>query len=52
MTLGNILKNSILDCWNSPVENKYREILARCEYEKLELCKNCYDVYGWTYGEN
>lgn len=52
MTLGNVLKESILDCWNSAKENKYREILARCEYDKLELCRDCYDVYGWTYGDN
>lgn len=52
MTLGNIKLKSILECWNSPLENKYREILSKCEYDKLELCKDCYDVYGWTYGTN
>ncbi len=52
MTLGNIHNTSILECWNSSLENRYREILAKCEYDKLELCKDCYDVYGWTYGEN
>lgn len=52
MTIGNILQKSILECWNSPMENKYREILSKGEYEKLQLCKDCYDVYGWTYGEN
>lgn len=52
MTLGNIHNTSILECWNSPLENRYREILAKCEYDKLELCKDCYDVYGWTYGDN
>ena len=52
MTLGNIATKSILECWNSPQENKYREILSKCEYDKLELCKDCYDVYGWTYGDN
>lgn len=52
MTLGNISSKSIRECWNSPMENKYREILSKCEYEKLELCKDCYDVYGWTYGTN
>ena len=52
MTLGNIKNSSILECWNSTLENKYREILAKCEYDKLELCKDCYDVYGWTYGKN
>lgn len=52
MTLGNVLQNSILECWNSPLENKYREILSNCEYDKLELCRDCYDVYGWTYGDN
>lgn len=52
MTLGNILDSSIIQCWNSPLENKYRQILLKCDYEKLELCKDCYDVYGWTYGDN
>jgi len=52
MTLGNISKSSILECWNSPRENKYRELLSKCEYDKLELCRDCYDVYGWTYGDN
>ncbi len=52
MTLGNIGKQSILDCWNSPLENRYRAILEKCQWDKLELCKDCYDVYGWTYGDN
>lgn len=52
MTLGNIMKQSIQECWRSPLENKYRQILGKCEYDKLELCKDCYDIYGWTYGEN
>jgi radical SAM protein with 4Fe4S-binding SPASM domain len=47
MTLGNIYEKSILDCWNSPLQNHYRKILADCRYDDLELCKNCYDVMGY-----
>lgn len=52
MTLGNIERDSILDCWNGAKENAYRKILAEGRYCDIEACKECYDVYGWTYGEN
>ncbi len=47
MTLGNIAEKSIKECWNSPKQNKYREILGRNGYDELELCKDCYDVMGY-----
>lgn len=47
MNLGNIMHKSIMECWNSPKENKYREILGRNAYEELELCKDCYDIMGY-----
>lgn len=49
MVLGNLAENSIQECWNGKKEQAYREILAVNDYEKLPLCKDCYDVYGWTY---
>ena len=47
MTLGNIYEKGIQECWNSPLQNKYREILAKGRYEELEICKDCYDVMGY-----
>ena len=52
MTLGNIMNNSVVDCWNGERENAYRKILSEGRYDAIEKCKDCYDVYGWTYGEN
>ena len=52
MTLGNIKKVSISDCWNGEKETAYRKILAELRYDDIETCRECYDVYGWTYGEN
>lgn len=49
MVLGNINNNSLKECWNSEKEKIYRSILAEREYEKLPLCKDCYDIYEWTY---
>ena len=43
---------TISECWNSDKEKAYRNILVERQYEKLPLCKDCYDVYGWTYQEN
>lgn len=52
MVLGNLEETTIADCWNSDKEKLYRDILVERQYDKLPLCKNCYDVYGWTYQEN
>jgi len=52
MTLGNIMNNSISDCWNGGKENEYRKILAEGKYDSIVTCRDCYDIYGWTYGQN
>lgn len=52
MTLGNIKKESIIDCWSGEKERAFRRLLSEGRYEDIEACKNCYDMYGWTYGEN
>ena len=49
MVLGNLMETSIKQCWQSKKEQRYREILVNNNFEKLPLCKDCYDVYGWTY---
>lgn len=52
MVLGNLKTMTLEDCWNSDKEKRFRNILADRQYEKLPLCRDCYDVYGWTYQEN
>ena len=52
MTLGNIMSDSIADCWVCKKEQEFRRLLAEGRYEDISACKDCYDVYGWTYGEN
>lgn len=52
MTLGNIKSDTILECWQGEKECSYRKILSEGRYEDIEVCRDCYDVYGWTYGEN
>lgn len=49
MVLGNLAETTLLECWRSDKEKRYREILAAAGYDKLLHCKDCYDVYGWTY---
>ncbi|OHW61974.1 S-adenosyl-L-methionine-dependent 2-deoxy-scyllo-inosamine dehydrogenase [Andreesenia angusta] len=43
MIVGDLKKNSLKEIWLSEKMNEYREILSEKKYEKLELCKNCYD---------
>lgn len=52
MVLGNIHNMTINECWNCEKENYYRKLLLDRRYEALPLCKDCFDVYGWTYNEN
>ena len=52
MLLGNLENMTIEECWHSDKEKMFRDILVERQYEKLPLCKTCYDVYGWTYQEN
>lgn len=49
MLLGNLEKNTLKECWESEKENYFRKILVERKYEQLPLCRDCYDVYGWTY---
>lgn len=43
MIVGNINSETIEDIWNSTKLNKIREMLSNREYDKLHLCKTCYD---------
>lgn len=52
MVLGNIKDMSLKECWDCEKEKGYRQILAERRYEELPLCRDCYDIYGWTYSEN
>ena len=52
MALGSLQEGSLTHCWNSPRELQFRKVLAERRYEALPLCQSCYDIYGWTYGDN
>ncbi len=52
MVLGNIKEMTLKECWDCEKEKSWRRILAERRYEALPLCKDCYDIYGWTYSEN
>jgi Predicted Fe-S oxidoreductases len=43
MLVGNINENSLLEIWNSSKMDNFRKILSEKQYDKLELCKSCYD---------
>ncbi len=43
MIVGNILENDLAEIFTGEMEKKYREIIRKSEYEKLPLCKNCYE---------
>lgn len=43
MIIGNIHNNSLIDIWKCDIANKFRTILSNRNYEKIELCKGCYD---------
>ncbi|MBV4421994.1 radical SAM/SPASM domain-containing protein [Clostridium tyrobutyricum] len=43
MLVGNINESSLIDIWNSDKINSFRKILGENKYDKLELCKTCYD---------
>lgn len=43
MIVGNINENSLLEIWNSSKMKNFRRILSEKQYDKLELCKSCYD---------
>lgn len=50
--LGNIMDTPLKNLWNSDMEQHYRDVLSRREYDKLELCKNCYDFMGFEGSAN
>lgn len=43
--LGNLYKDSIKECWNSPKLNKIREFHIKGQYHKLPFCKDCVSSY-------
>lgn len=43
--LGNLYKNSITECWNSPKINKIRQLHLRKQYHKLPFCRDCISAY-------
>lgn len=43
MIVGNVHDKLLVEIWNSPKMNRYREILSERKYELLELCRRCYD---------
>lgn len=43
MIVGNILDNDLKEIFNGMQEKKYREILKDSDYDKLVLCRNCYE---------
>lgn len=49
MLLGNLKDNTIKECWNGKKEDMFRRILFEKAWDKLPLCKNCYDMWEWTH---
>ena len=43
MVVGNILESSLKDIFNGLKELQYREILKYSDYNKLPLCKYCFE---------
>lgn len=43
MIIGNLSINTIKGSWNSEKMKMYRDILKKKEYEKIEICKYCYN---------
>lgn len=43
MIVGNINRSSLFEIWNSSKMNNFRKILSEKQYDKLELCKSCFD---------
>lgn len=43
MIVGNILESNLKDIFNGMEELKYREILKDSDYDKLPLCKHCFE---------
>lgn len=43
MIVGNIMENDLKEIFNGMRENNYREIIKDSDYDKLVLCRNCYE---------
>lgn len=46
MIIGDVMKNSIMEIWESEQLNHYRRLLADMRHEELPLCRTCYDYHG------
>lgn len=51
MVVGNLADKSLQEIWQGPKMRAYQEGLARREYDKYNLCKDCYD-YMSLQGDN
>lgn len=52
MVCGNLKTDSLIDVWNGSKLAHYRDILSRNEFDKLPLCKDCYDYMGYMNSDN
>lgn len=43
MIVGNIMENDLREIFNGAKEKKFREVLKDDNYDKLPLCKDCYE---------
>jgi radical SAM protein with 4Fe4S-binding SPASM domain len=46
MIIGDMCVHSLKNIWYGKKMNAYRELLSKLQYEKLDLCKTCYDYHG------
>ncbi|HHT9113504.1 MAG TPA: radical SAM/SPASM domain-containing protein [Candidatus Wunengus sp. YC65] len=47
VNLGNIEKQSILEIWNSREIKELRNCHLNANFEKIDLCKNCFERPSW-----
>ena len=47
MILGDVNKQSIIDIWNSKRFNEIRQNHLHLQFNKIALCKNCYERPSW-----
>jgi radical SAM protein with 4Fe4S-binding SPASM domain len=46
MLIGDINEQSLLEIWQSPKLNEYREMLVEMRHDEMPLCKDCYDTHS------
>jgi radical SAM protein with 4Fe4S-binding SPASM domain len=46
MLIGDVKEQSLLEIWQSPKLNEYRNILVEMRHDDLSLCKDCYDTHS------